>query len=207
MERLGEVIRRQSLTALKAWDRARLAIPTVGINVSLAELRNPAFAEKIAWEIDGSDLDPGRLTLEVLESVISEGCDDVVSRNIMALSSLGCPIDLDDFGTGHASITSMRRFPVGRIKIDRSFVTGVDTDREQQRMVAAIVTMAERLDLKALAEGVESAAEHAMLAQLGCSHVQGFGIGRPMPFEDTLEWVSRHRSKLPRPAPLRRNLG
>ena len=74
-------------------------------------------------------------------------------------------------------------------------------------MVAAIVTMAERLDLKALAEGVESAAEHAMLAQLGCSHVQGFGIGRPMPFEDTLEWVSRHRSKLPRPAPLRRNLG
>ncbi|MEP5009946.1 EAL domain-containing protein, partial [Roseobacter sp.] len=89
---------------------------------------------------------------------------------------MGYAIDLDDFGTGHASISSMRRLPITRLKVDRSFVTHIDSDPEQQRMIAAIVTMAERLGLDTLAEGVEHAGEHAMLSQLGCRHVQGFGI-------------------------------
>ena len=94
---------------------------------------------------------------------------------------MGCGIDLDDFGTGHASITNIRRFDLRRLKIDRSFVTRVDEDREQQKIVSAILSMAERLGLETLAEGVETPGEHAMLSQLGCGHVQGFGIGRPMP--------------------------
>jgi EAL domain-containing protein (putative c-di-GMP-specific phosphodiesterase class I) len=109
---------------------------------------------------------------------------------------LGCRIDLDDFGTGNASIASIRRFAIKRIKIDRSFVMKADRDPEQQRMISAILTMAERLEIETLAEGVETVGEHVMLAQLGCDHVQGFGIARPMPFDQTLEWIAMHNAKL-----------
>jgi EAL domain-containing protein (putative c-di-GMP-specific phosphodiesterase class I) len=168
----------------------------VSINLSAEELRNPRLADKIKWELDRFDLNPNRLCIEVLETVVSATDNDVVVANIAALSRLGCGIDLDDFGTGHASITSIRRFAVRRLKIDRSFITRLDEDRSQQRMVAAILSMAERLELATIAEGVETAAEHAMLAQLGCNDVQGFGIARPMPIEDTQVWIQTHRRKI-----------
>lgn len=195
-ERLGEVILYHSLTALRSWDRHGLGVPTVAVNVSRDELRNPRMAEKLKWELDRFDLSPDRLTVEVLEDVAADLSNEVAIRNVRALSELGCGIDLDDFGTGHASITNIRRFAVRRLKIDRSFVTRVDVDMEQQRYVAAVLSMAEQLGLETLAEGVETAGEHAMLAQLGCAHVQGFGVARPMPFEDTIDWVCRYRDKI-----------
>jgi len=131
-----------------------------------------------------------------LECVVANAGDDVVTRNMAGLGELGCLINLGDFGTGHESISSIRRFSVSRIKIDRSFVMKVNEDREQQRMIAAILMMAERLGLETLAEGVESLSEHAVLSQLGCGHVQGYGIARPMPFDDTMGWINRHEQKL-----------
>lgn len=199
IERLGEVMLFQSLTALRCWDRAGLAVPTVGVNFSADELRNPRLAEKLAWELDRFELKPDRLTVEILETVMADAGDDSVTRTIGALSRLGCRIDLDDFGTGNASIAALRRFKVGRIKIDRSFVINVDEDRDQQLMVAAILSLAERLGLDTLAEGVERVGEHAILAQLGCGHVQGYGIARPMPFEETIGWVERHGAKIAAP--------
>ncbi|MEM9855032.1 MAG: bifunctional diguanylate cyclase/phosphodiesterase, partial [Pseudomonadota bacterium] len=196
MERLGEAMLYHALTALKSWDDAGIRVPTVGVNFSPDELRNPKLVEKIKWELDRFDVEPQRLAVEVLESVVANSDDDVVTRNIAGLSNLGCLIDLDDFGTGHASISSIRRFSVSRIKIDRSFVMKVDEDPEQQRMIAAILMMAERLGLETLAEGVESLGEHAILSQLGCGHVQGYGLARPMPFEDTAGWIDRHEQKL-----------
>ncbi|WP_172330269.1 bifunctional diguanylate cyclase/phosphodiesterase [Mangrovicoccus sp. HB161399] len=207
LERLGEVILYNSLSALKAWDRAQVDVPTIGVNFSLDELRNPTLVDRIAWELDRFSLAPDRLTVEVLENVISDSADDSVSRNVTGLSRLGCRIDLDDFGTGHSSITNIRRFTVSRLKIDRSFVMRVDEDREQQRMVAAILTMAERLELDTLAEGVETVGEHTMLSQLGCGHVQGYGIGRPMPFEDTIGWLADHNAKLVAPPEIGRKTG
>jgi len=207
MERLGEVILGQSLAAIAAWDRAGIEVPRVGVNFAGDELRDPRLIEKIRWQLDRHDLDPGRLTVEVLETVVAASPEDVVSRNINGLAALGCRIDLDDFGTGHASISSIRRFAVERIKIDRSFVMKVDRDGEQQKMVSAILMMAERLGLDTLAEGVETKGEHAMLAQLGCGHVQGFGIARPMPFEQTVDWVRAHESGVPAAIPIRRGSG
>ncbi|MDZ4309272.1 MAG: bifunctional diguanylate cyclase/phosphodiesterase [Cypionkella sp.] len=195
-ERLGEVILYHALSALARWDRAGLNVPTVAVNFSSPELRNPRLAEKLKWELDRFDLQPNRLTIEVLENVVAQTDNDIIVSNIAALAALGCGIDLDDFGTGHASITSIRRFAVRRIKIDRSFVTRLDEDREQQKMVAAILSMAERLGLETLAEGVETPGEHAMLSQLGCGDVQGFGIARPMPVDETMEWIARHRAKV-----------
>ncbi len=195
MERLSEVMLYQSLTALRDWDRVGHNIPSVSVNLSSHELRNPALCDKIRWELDRFELAPDRLCIEILEDVIADSQDDVITRNIRALSQLGCNIDLDDFGTGHASIASIRRFAVKRIKIDASFVARLDRDRDQQNMVAAVLTMAERLGLGTVAEGVETVGEHAMLAQLGCGHVQGFSIARPMPLTDTTGWIARYRSK------------
>lgn len=197
-DRLGEVILYHALTALARWDRAGLNVPTVAVNFSAQELRNPRLAERLKWELDRFDLEPKRLSVEILENVVAETENDVVVANIAALSQLGCGIDLDDFGTGHASITSIRRFAIRRIKIDRSFVSKLDEDREQQKMVSAILSMAERLGLETLAEGVETPGEHAMLAQLGCGDVQGFGIARPMTVDETLDWIERHRAQLSR---------
>jgi EAL domain-containing protein (putative c-di-GMP-specific phosphodiesterase class I) len=83
----------------------------------------------------------------------------------------------------------------------------VDRDPEQQRMISAVLVMAERLDLDTLAEGVETAGEHAMLAQLGCRHVQGFGIGRPMPFDQTSDWILAHTARLAGPPEIGRRMG
>ncbi|MEL6449991.1 MAG: bifunctional diguanylate cyclase/phosphodiesterase [Pseudomonadota bacterium] len=196
LERLAEVMIYHTFTAIKAWDASGLRIPHVGVNFSGSELGNPRLVDKIRWELDRFDLTPDRLAVEILETVVTDTSDDTITRNINALTSLGCRVDLDDFGTGHASIASIRRFGVDRIKIDRSFVMKADRDPEQQRMISAVLTMAERLDIETLAEGVETAGEHALLAQLGCDYVQGFGIARPMPFEKTLDWVRAHDAKL-----------
>lgn len=196
LERLAEVMIYHSFAALKAWDGAGVDVPQVGVNFAGSELSNPKLLEKIKWELDRFNLTPNRLAVEVLETVVTSAPDDMITMNINALGKLGCRIDLDDFGTGHASIASIRRFSVSRIKIDRSFVMKADRDPEQQRMISAILTMAERLRVETLAEGVETVGEHVLLAQLGCDHVQGFGIGRPMPFEKTLDWIDRHVSKL-----------
>ena len=196
VERLAEVMIYHAFAALKAWDSAGVVVPQVGVNFAGSELNNPRLLEKIKWELDRFDLSPDRLAVEVLETVVAGAPEDMITRNINALGQLGCQIDLDDFGTGNASIASIRRFAVTRIKIDRSFVMKADRDPEQQRMISAILTMAERLQIETLAEGVETVGEHVLLAQLGCDHVQGFGIGRPMPFEQTLDWISRHNAKL-----------
>lgn len=195
MEKLTDQILAQSLSALNKWDERGLKIETVGVNFSESDLSNPRLYEKVAWDMDRHGIEPNRLCIEVLESVIAGGTDDMIVRNVTRLADLGCQIDLDDFGTGHSSISTLRSLPVHRLKIDRSFVAKSDLDTEQQKMVATILMMAERLDLNCLAEGVETLGEQSILAQLGCGYVQGFGIAKPMPFEDTLEWIENFQAK------------
>ena len=207
LARLSEVMLYHSLNALKSWDVHGLSVPRIGVNFSQEELRDPRLAERIEWELDRFELAPERLAVEILETVVATSHDDTIARNISALARLGCHIDLDDFGIGHASISSIRRFAVQRLKIDRSFVMKVDRDPDQQRMVSAILLMADRLGLETLAEGVETDAEHAMLAQLGCDEVQGFGVARPMPLQDTFGWVAEHEEHLSRPPTFLRKSG
>ncbi len=195
-ERLGEVILYGALSALTRWDKAGYKVPHVAVNFSASELRNPKLAEKLVWELDRFNLTPDRLSVEVLETVAARSDDDVIVTNLAKIARLGCGIDLDDFGTGQASIANIRRFAVKRIKIDRSFITRADTDPEQKQMVAAILSLSERLGLETVAEGVETPGEHATVAQLGCSHVQGFGIARPMAVEQTFGWIERHQNGL-----------
>jgi diguanylate cyclase len=203
VERLGEVMLFHALGALRSWDREGLGVPSVAVNFSMNELRNPHLPDRIRWELDRFDLDPARLGVEVLETVVADPEDETVIRTITRLARMGCRIDLDDFGTGYASLAALRRFPVSRIKIDRSFVLGIDEDRDQQDMVAAVASLAARLGLETVAEGVERVAEHAALARLGIGHIQGHAVGRPMPLDDTGGWLARHAERLASPLGLR----
>ncbi|ETX30567.1 putative bifunctional diguanylate cyclase/phosphodiesterase [Roseivivax isoporae] len=196
MPRLGDVIRRAALAALRDWDAQGLDIPRVGINLSARELRDPTFPEKLKWDLDRYGLDGKRLVVEVLETVLAVSGECEVARVAAQLKALGCGIDLDDFGTGNQSILSLQRLPADRIKIDRSFVARIDRDPAQRRMVCALLSLADQLGIATLAEGVESAGEHALLAQLGCDHVQGFGIARPMPATQFADWARRHAATL-----------
>lgn len=207
MEALSENMLHHSLKAVREWDKAGLKVPSVSVNFSTQELRNPSLMERIKWDVDRFDLNPSRLTVEILETVVTSSSEDIISRNIRALHSAGFSIDLDDFGTGHASLANIRRFAVDRIKIDRSFITHADDDPEQQKMIAAIVGMAEQLGIETLAEGIETMSEQSILSQLGCSHLQGYAIARPMPYEETISWLKNHAASLSTPPKLGKRAG
>ncbi len=193
MELLGQTMLTQSLAALSEFDRKGLRVPTVAVNFSAQELQDPQLPERLRWTLERFHLAPSRLTVEVLETVVAGDGDEIIASNIGRIAAMGCGVDLDDFGTGNASITAIRRFTLNRLKIDRSFVRDVDQNREQQKLVTAILSLAERLGLDTLAEGVETQAEHALLAQLGCGHVQGYVIARPMPVEELASWLAAQR--------------
>ncbi len=196
MELLGQTMLTQGLATLAELDRKGLRIPSVAVNFSALELRDPHLPDRLRWTLDRFQLAPARLTVEVLESVVSGDGDEITASNIARIAAMGCGVDLDDFGTGNASITAIRRFALNRLKIDRSFVRDVDLNRDQQALVTAILSLAEQLGLETLAEGVETPGEHALLAQLGCGHVQGFGVARPMPVDELANWIAAHREKL-----------
>lgn len=196
MDLLGETMLAHALSALRDWDQTGVVVPSVSVNLSSRELSDPQLPERLTWALDRHGLGARRLTVEILESVVAKDGDDIIARNIDRIAQMGCGIDLDDFGTGNASITSIRRFNLRRLKIDRSFVRSLDNDREQQHLVTAILTLAERLGLDTLAEGVETRGEHAILAQLGCGHVQGYVVARPMPAADIPDWMAGHQGRL-----------
>lgn len=198
MELLSEAMLLQSIKALVAWDTAHQDVASVGVNFATEDLRNPSLIERIKWDVDRFDIAPERLTVEILETVVSETDDDIITRNIRALANQGYRIDLDDFGTGQASLANIQRFNVDRIKIDRSFITRADENPDQQRMINAIIRMAEQLQIETVAEGVETIGEKSILSQLGCTHMQGYAIARPMPFDQTIPWLRQHRDHLTR---------
>lgn len=198
MELLSETMLQQSIKALLSWDAAGLKVSSVSVNFATDDLRNPSLVERIKWDVDRFDIDPSRLTVEILETVVSATDDDIITRNIRALAAQGYGIDLDDFGTGHASLANIQRFNVDRIKIDRSFVTRADESPEQQRMINAIIGMADQLEIETVAEGVETIGEKSILSQLGCTHMQGYAIARPMPLDQTIPWLQDHSDHLSR---------
>lgn len=194
--RLGQRVLADALDMLAALDRGGLTVPNVAINLSQQELHNPRLADEIAWALDSRDMAPDRLVLEILENVVADSDEDIAVRTVARLAGMGCGIDLDDFGTGHASIANIRHFAVGRLKIDRSFVRNLHVDMTQRKMVSAILSMARELELGTVAEGVECTEEMTLLARLGCGHLQGFAIARPMPADSVLEWLRDHARRL-----------
>ncbi len=196
-ERVDEIIMDKAFAALAGWRRRGLTVSRMGVNITAVELRDPFMAERIKWAVERHELEPCDICIEILEGVLVEEEDDEIAKNIASLSRIGFHIDLDDFGTGHASIATLQRFSVDRIKIDRSFITDIDSDAEQQKVAGAMIGLAHSLDVTALGEGVETSAEYAQLAKMGCEYLQGYWIGKPMPEETATEWIRAYVAKEP----------
>ena len=133
---------------------------------------------------------PGkRLDIEITETAFLENFD-AASATIQNLKMAGVSIALDDFGTGHASLGYVEKIALDKLKIDRSFVTDIQHKERSQQIVKAIIDMCRNLDIRCIAEGVETQAELETLRQLGCKYVQGFLYARPMPAADTLKFIA-----------------
>jgi EAL domain-containing protein (putative c-di-GMP-specific phosphodiesterase class I) len=139
--------------------------------------------------------------------VLMQPQDGVVFRNLSGCTTLGCCFDLAGFGDSPLSANRLRELVAPRLRIDPSLVQGLGCDPSQQRLVSAIISLADGLGLDTLATSVSAIADHAMLSQLGCCHVQGSAIAHPMVLQDTFAWLDRHREKLSRTPGLPRLAG
>jgi EAL domain-containing protein (putative c-di-GMP-specific phosphodiesterase class I) len=137
-------------------------------------------------------LAPHALTLEVTESAIMHNVEKSLAV-VNCIHELGFRLAIDDFGTGHSALAQLRRLPVDELKIDKSFVMR-DGDAKDDAILRATIGLAHQLGLEVVAEGAENDAAIARLATLGCEHAQGFGIGKPIPHEQFLAWLSQRRS-------------
>ena len=183
---LGECVLNQACAALARWQWARTdsgGTPLkMHVNVSPLQIRSRRFLDVVDRVLAEYAVDPSTLVLEITESCLAENHPEVAAC-LSGLHERGIPIALDDFGTGYSSLSYLHRFPVGALKVDRSFVSAMDTT-EGLNLVKAILAMAGSLGLSVVAEGIEKVDEAAALVELGCLEGQGFLYWRPMPFCD-----------------------
>jgi diguanylate cyclase (GGDEF)-like protein len=172
---LGEWVLRQACTDALHWPGIRLAV-----NISAAQFRHKDFVRSVQKVVEETGFDPHRLELEMTESVVIDKPEEA-AQAIEALRASGIRIALDDFGTGYSSLIYLRRFAIDKIKIDRSFVELMETSNESREIVRNVIDLGRRLDLTVTAEGVENNIQIAMLEEFGCSELQGYYFGRPVP--------------------------
>jgi diguanylate cyclase (GGDEF)-like protein len=173
---LGEWVIRKAIEEASQWRED----VTVAVNLSAAQMQNPSLVATVVGALATSQLDPSRLEIEIVESVLMDETEHNI-RTLHALRELGVKIALDDFGTGYSSLSYLRAFPFDKIKIDQRFVRDVDTSVENQAIVRAVISLARDLGMRVTAEGVENEQQATILAGLGCTEVQGFLYSRPIP--------------------------
>ena len=195
---LGEWVIRKAIQEAASWRDD----VTVAINLSPAQMKNPSLVATVVGALAAAQLDPGRLEIEITESVLMQETDSNI-RTLHALKDLGVRIALDDFGTGYSSLSYLRSFPFDKIKIDQCFVRDIQTSPENQAIVRAVISLARDLGMRITAEGVETEPQAAILAGLGCTEVQGYLYSRPVPAADLEKKPASERS-LARVLPMRR---
>jgi len=180
----------KALDALKALHVAGFDHMTVSINVSASLLADPSYPDLLHWEIQSRGLRPDRVCVELLETTILDGSGPDVETVLLRLKRLGVRVALDDFGTGYAGIAHMASLEVDAIKLDRSMIARLDHDPRHRVIVRGIIRLCRQLRMDVVAEGVETAAQLAMLRRAGCPVIQGFGLARPMPLAALLDLLS-----------------
>ena len=160
----------------------------ININFSAQDIINPETIEDVCRIIKDSGVAPGRISIEITETAVLLDFEQA-TLGLKALRELGAQISLDDFGTGYSSLSHVHRLKPDRIKIDRSFVVDVLTNKTSRDLVRTIVTLCQNLDLACVVEGVETRAQERLLVSLGCRLMQGYLFGRPMPRESVLAFL------------------
>jgi len=188
---LGNVALDMAIAQMRKWLDGGVDFGRVAVNLSFAQLRLPDLAEIILNKLARAGVPPDRLTVELTENVYIRSGSDEVEKTARKLHESGVEIALDDFGTGYASLTHLRQFPIGKLKIDKSFVQSV----ENRSIVDALICMGHGLGIKLVAEGVENPDQLSRLK--GCDFVQGFIFSEPLPHEQVAPFISAFRLKAP----------
>ncbi|WP_064691748.1 putative bifunctional diguanylate cyclase/phosphodiesterase [Rhizobium aegyptiacum] len=174
---IDALILERALADRRAWIKEGLSIPKISVNVSARRLADPDLGKKLRT----LKIEPGTIAFELLESISLDDCDEAVAANLKKLRKLGIDIQIDDFGTGHASIVSLLRLSPKTLKIDRELIRMLPQSSEQRKLVGSIIDIGRSLNILVIAEGVETADHIRILQELDCDTLQGYGLARPMP--------------------------
>jgi diguanylate cyclase (GGDEF)-like protein/PAS domain S-box-containing protein len=179
---VGEWILKEAMRQVKKWQNNGYPVP-VSVNMSLVQFRQKDLAEMVKRLMSGCGFYPSLLTLEITESAFMHDIEFTHST-LTTLKEIGCSVSIDDFGTGYSSLAYLKRFPVDNLKIDISFIREMVKDPDSASIVMAIINMAHTLNLKTIAEGIETEEQWNFLRLLRCDMGQGFYLSKPLPAED-----------------------
>jgi len=179
---IGQWVLRQACTQLRAWLDEGLPPVSVAVNLSAVEFRSRDFLDAVQTILQETRLEPRFLELELAESVLSNNVESTVST-LQALKQLGVQFAVDNFGAGNSSLSSMQRFPVHALKIDRSFIHQITSDPNRAAVASAVIHLGKTLKYVVIAEGVETREQHDFLLHEGCGQAQGFYFSHPLPAE------------------------
>ncbi|HWB44875.1 MAG TPA: EAL domain-containing protein [Hyphomicrobiaceae bacterium] len=184
---LGKWVLQKACAQAAAWQRKGYPSVDISVNISVIQLKDPRFVDIVADALAAAGLPARHLELELTESMLME--DVEANLGVMKrLRALGVQISIDDFGTGYSSMSYLKRFPITTLKIDRSFVSDLPNDRENAAITEAIIALAHALDLKTVAEGVETQAQAQELSEAGCDYLQGYLFSEPLPADAFIAW-------------------
>jgi len=184
---IGAWVIQEACRQAKRWQDAGWPL-RVGVNLSLRQFQSGDLLEVVEKALRANGLEPRSLELEITES-LAMADPTAITATLSALRELGVQLALDDFGTGYSSLAYLRRLPLDRLKIDRSFTHDMESTRDGKVLTGTIISMAHALGLTVIAEGVETAGQQALLAQLDCDEIQGYHLGRPMPAVELEDWL------------------
>jgi diguanylate cyclase (GGDEF)-like protein/PAS domain S-box-containing protein len=181
---IGQWVLRETCRRLASWaGHPRLAGVPLAVNVSAEQLHCADFPDQVLRAVRDSGADPHLLALELTESVLAENLEDVIAK-MQCLKRDGIRFSIDDFGTGYSSLSYLKRFPLETLKIDRTFVHDIPADPDAAAIVEVIITLARKLGLKVVAEGVEQEAQRQFLQDGGCDRFQGYLLGHPIDIDE-----------------------
>ncbi|NDU91618.1 MAG: EAL domain-containing protein, partial [Ferrovum sp.] len=188
---IGQWVLETACAQIKSWERNELTRElTLSVNISARQFRQADLVTQIQSVVQRHAINPGRLKLELTESMMVENVEDTIVA-MSALRKIGIRFSLDDFGTGYSSLQYLKRLPIDQIKIDQSFVQDIETDSSDKAIVLTIIAMAQSLNLDVIAEGVETEAQWQFLLAKGCIHYQGYLFGKPVPIEQFEELLKQ----------------
>jgi diguanylate cyclase (GGDEF)-like protein len=180
---IGQWVLETAFTQLKKWQQSPLLKKlTMSINISAVQFHKVDFVAKIKLLVDSYAVDPTGLILEITESLLLKDVENAISI-MSALKQIGIRFSLDDFGTGYSSLQYLKRLPIDQLKIDSSFIRDIIIDNNDKAIVCAIIAMAQSLELKVIAEGVETEEQRQFLFDKNCVHYQGYLFSKPVPIE------------------------
>jgi diguanylate cyclase (GGDEF)-like protein/PAS domain S-box-containing protein len=181
---IGRWVLEQACAQLAEWSRhPQRSHLSIAVNVSVRQFRDPSFVDEVMTAIANSGIAPHKLKLELTESLLAHGIEVTVAK-MGSLKAMGVTLSLDDFGMGYSSLSYLKRLPLDQLKIDREFVKDILTDANDAAIARTIIGLAQSLGLGVIAEGVETQAQRAFLAQQGCYEYQGFLFCKPLPIDE-----------------------